>query len=53
MAKSPKKQPYPRPTGPVFEDGSYGTVGGWTRDAETKKMRRPIKPRKTVGRKKK
>lgn len=46
MAGSKGRKKFPRPIGQVHEDGSYRTVGGWTRDAETKKLRKPIRPRK-------
>lgn len=45
-----RKRPYPRPTGKVWEDGSYDSVGGWYRDAETKKMRRDLPKKKRIGR---
>ncbi len=38
----PRKRPFPRPLGRREEDGSYGTVGGWVVDAETRRKRRPI-----------
>lgn len=41
MTSRTRKRPYPRPIGKVEEDGSYATVGGHVRDAETKRMRRP------------